>query len=197
MKHSLALLLTIFLCFGCATTGKKYDPTKEWVKKKEIQEAVKKAQEESARKAEETLVRKIQLKPKANVEMSSIEVVSADWHGILFQKVGDIKLRFTMRENSGIGVEFDTYYVRVICTYSGLLGTKRATRTGKFFFQDPMKLEPLEVKDVHLDMNTWVSRTANSMDRIAKVEEYRVYVTLKGKDNYENSITVDSESAPL
>jgi len=35
------------------------------------------------------------------------------------------------------------------------------------------------------------------MDRILKIEEYRVYVTLKGKDDYQNTIITDSESAPI
>jgi len=189
-------LLTLTFLAGCATQD-KYDFQKEWITKKEVKEAITKAQAETARKSEETLIKKISPKPRARVEMSSIEVISADWNGVLFKKVGDIKLRFSLKETNGISVSFDQYYARVICTYSGLLGTKEATRTGKFFFRNPLKLEPLELKDVSISLSTWVSKTANSMDRILKIEEYRVYVTLKGKDDYQNTIITDSESAPI
>lgn len=191
----LILLLIILLVLGCASTG-KYKP-ESWVKKPSILDAVDEAQKQSAKKAEEALLIKIQPKPKAKVEMSSVEVVSADWNGIIFKRVGDVKLRFSIREKNGIGVKFDKYHVRVICTYSGILGTSEASRTGTFFFKETLQVQPLELKEVFLDMNTWVSKTANSMDRALKLEEYRIYVTLTGEDDYGNTITIDSESAPL
>lgn len=198
MRKALILLATVSLLVGCATTkAPKYDPTKEWQKKKSVKEVVKEAHTEAVRKAEEAFIKKVQPKPKAKVEMSSVEVVSADWNGVLFKRVGDIKLRFSIREGNGLGVEFYKYHVRVICTYSGLFGSCEATRTGTFFFQEPLKVEPSELKEVFLNTSTWVSRTANSMDRVLKVEEYRVYVTLTGKDDYENTVVADSESAPL
>lgn len=46
-------------------------------------------------------------------------------------------------------------------------------------------------------MNTRASATANSMDRILKIEKYRVYLMLKGKDDYGNTVIADSESAPI
>ncbi len=197
MKQALTTLLILALV-GCATTKpSKYDVTQDWAEKKSIQEAVREAHKESVRRAEEALIAKIKPQPRAKVEMSSIEVISADWNGIVFKKVGDIKLRFSVKESNGLGVEFDKYNVRVICTYSGLFGTSEASRTGTFFFKETLKISPLELKDVFLDTSTWVSKTANSMDRILKMEEYRVYVTLTGKDDYGNTITIDSESAPL
>jgi hypothetical protein len=200
MRKALTLLLAVFVFSGCASLGrnqKRYDPSKDWAKKEIIKEAIREVHRESTRKAEQALLAKIKAKTKARVEMSSIEVVSADWNGILFHKLGDIKLRFAMKESNGVGVEFDKYYVRVICVYSGLFGTDEVTRTGTFFFRNPLKLEALELKDVFLNMNTWISRTANSMDRSLNIEEYRVYVTLTGKDNYGNTIVADSESAPI
>lgn len=202
-KICILVLAILLLAAGCAkkqvVKEEKYQPIQPWATTPRILDAIDESQKQSAKKAEEALLQKIKPKPRAKVEMSSIEVITADWHdgSLLKRVIGDVKLRFTLREANGVGAEFDKYHVTVACTYTGLLKTSETSKTGTFFFQEPLKINALELKEVFLDLKSWVSKTANSMNKALKLERYSIHLTLTGKDDYENKITIDSESAPL
>jgi hypothetical protein len=178
--------------------AQRYEPVQAWPEKTAILEALSQAQKDNARRAEEAMLEKLKPKPKANVEISSLEILAENWNaGIIHKSLQELKLRFTLKESNGIGLELDKYYLTVTCTYKGLSRTSQASQTGTFFFKEPVKLKALEKKEVFIDTNTWASRTAQAMNKALKLEKYSIRITLTGQDDFQNQVTVESENTPI
>jgi Arc/MetJ-type ribon-helix-helix transcriptional regulator len=167
------------------------------MKRDSVKEAVREAVLEMQNQMEKNFIRKMEVKEKAKISISTVEVVSAKWDGLIFRSIGDMELRFTIRESNGLSVEFDRYDVRVVCKYSSLFGSKEASRIGNFYFENPILVEPSETKLVKFKTNGWVRKTINSMNETLSFEDIRLYLVLYGKDANRNEIRVRTVSAPI
>jgi len=199
------LILALMLAFvsGCATTKPKpvvsqlKNPEPYMLKNDDVKEAIRQAVLEMQRQMEESLKRKIQVKEKAKVDVSTVEVISARWEGLVFRSIGDVELSFTISEHNGLSVEFDRYDIQVICKYYSLWKNKEASRAGHFYFEQPIIIEPRETKIISFKTNGWVRKTINSMNQKLSFEEIRLYLKLYGEDANGNKVRIRTESAPI
>ena len=167
------------------------------MKRDGVKEAVREAVLEMQDQMEQNFIRKMEVKEKAKVSISTVEVVSARWDGLVFRSISDMELRFTIRESNGLSVEFDRYDIRVVCKYHSLFNSKEASRIGNFYFENPILVEPSDAKLVKFKTNGWVRKTINSMNEKLSFEEIRLYLVLYGKDANGNKVRVRTESAVL
>jgi len=205
-KMMIALVLAVAVT-GCATTKPKpvipgpKPPVKEqepyMLKSEEIKEAIREAVIEIQKQMEENFKRKIQVNEKAKVEVSTVEVVSAKWGGLIFRSIGDVELSFTISEKNGVSVEFERYDVRVVCKYSSFFRNKEANGIGHFYFDRPVIVEAGETKTVSFKTNGWVRKTINSMNEKLYFEEIKLHLVLYGEDANGNKISITTETAPI
>jgi hypothetical protein len=201
-KAMLILALMLTFATGCATTRPNpivslKKPEAYMLKSEDIKEAIRQAVLEMQEQMEENFKRKIHVKEKAKVDVSTVEVISAKWEGLVFRSIGDAELSFTLKELNGLRVEFDRYDIRVVCKYYSLWKNKEASRAGHFYFEQPIIIQPRETKIVSFKTNGWVRKTINSMNEKLSFEEIRLYLKLHGMDANGNRIRIRTESAPI
>jgi len=198
-KICILVLAILLLAAGCAkkqlVKEEKYQPIQPWATTPRILDAIDESQKQSAKKAEEALLQKIKPKPRAKIEMSSVEILTGE--RCASNRVGGVQLRFTLRESNGVSVEFDKYLVTVSCAYTGFIKGPETSKTGTFLLKDPIKLSALETSEFIIYLSQWVSKTANSMSKPLRKEEYRLQLILSGKDEYGNQVTITSETSLL
>ncbi len=68
------------------------------LKIEDIKEAIRKRVLEAQKQMEEKFNQKIQVKEKAKVKVSTIEILSAKWNGWIFSSIGDVEISFTPEE---------------------------------------------------------------------------------------------------
>lgn len=197
------LALAIILTSSCATKKPKpiivqpQRPEAYMLKNDDVKDAIRLAVLQMQMQMEESLKRKIQVKEKAEVDISTVEIESARWEGLVFRSIGDVELSFTISETNGLSVEFNSYDVQVICKYYSLLKNREASKKGHFYFQQPITIKPREAKLVKFKTNGWVRKTINSMNEKLSFEDIRLYLVLHGQDANGNKIRVRTESAPI
>ena len=108
-----------------------------------------------------------------------------------------MELSFAISETNGLGVEFDSYDVQVVCKYYSLLKNREASKMGHFYFEQPIVVQPRETKVVRFRTNGWVRKTINSMNEKLSFEDIRLYLVLHGQDTNGNKIKIRTESAPI
>jgi hypothetical protein len=176
---------------------KKTRTTPYMMKRDTVKEAVREAVLEMQDQMEKNFIQKMKAEEKAKVSISTVEVVSAKWDGLVFRSISDMELRFTIRESNGLSVEFDKYDIRVVCKYHSLFGSKEASRIGNFYFENPILVEPSDTTLVKFKTNGWVRKTINSMNQTLSFEDIRLYLILYGKDANGNKLRIRTESATL
>ena len=123
------------------------------LKSEDIKEAIKQAALEMQWQMEENFKRKIQVKEKAKIEISTVEVVSTKWNGLIFKSIGDAELSFTLKELNDVRAEFDRYDIRVVCKYYTLFRNKESNKTGHFYFEQPINIKAGETKMISFKTN--------------------------------------------
>lgn len=201
MRKALLILTALAVVTGCASTKPVKNPYANMkpymLKNDEIKKAIKEAVLETQKQMQENFKRKLEVKEKGKVEVSTVEVVSARWDGWVFRSIGDVELSFTVKELNGLSVEFGRYDIRVVCKYYSLFSNSEASKTGHFYFEPPVTVEPGETKVVSFKTNGWVRKTINAMNQTLSLEEVRLYLLLHGEDGNGNKIRVRTESAPI
>ena len=162
-----------------------------------VKEAIREAVLEMQRQMEQNFIRRMTVREKAKVDISTVEVISARWEGLVFRSIGDAELNFTISETSGLSVEFDRYDIRVACKYYSLFRNKEASKTGHFYFEEPITVEPGQTKLVSFKTNGWVRKTINNMNEKLSFEKIMLYLVLHGMDANGNKVRVKTESAVL
>lgn len=194
MRKSM-LILALILVFVSSCAARK--PKPYMLKNDDFKDAIKIAVLEMQKQMEDNFKRKIQVKEKAKVDISTIEIESARWEGLVFRSIGDVELSFTISEHNGLSVEFDRYDIQVICKYYSLLKNREASKKGHFYFEQPIIIRCGETKLVKFKTNGWVRKTINSMNERLSFEDIRLYLVLHGQDANGNEIRIRTESAPI
>jgi len=194
MRKAMMLMAALFfIVAGCAATS----PKPYMMKDNGVKEAVKEAVLEMQKQMEQNFIRRMIVKEKAKVDISTVEVISARWEGLVFRSIGDAELTFTISETNGLSVEFDRYDIRVACKYFSLFRSKEASKTGHFYSEEPINVEPGQTKLVSFKTNGWVRKTINSMNEKLSFEKIRLYLVLHGMDSNGNNVRARTESASI
>jgi len=192
MRKAMILVAALFfIVAGCAASS----PKPYMMKDNGVKEAIREAVLEMQRQMEQNFIRKMTVREKAKVDISTVEVISARWEGLVFRSIGDAELNFTISETSGLSVEFDRYDIRVACKYYSLFRNKEASKTGHFYFEEPITVEPGQTKLVSFKTNGWVRKTINNMNEKLSFEKIMLYLVLHGMDANGNKVRVKTESA--
>jgi hypothetical protein len=174
----------VFLLYGCAGPKPRNQEALQLTTEKQMtDQAVKARQENYENHIDEhkNLVKQRILK-KAKVIASTV-TVDAEWHGLIRQKVGEVRLNLSLRELNGVGAAFDSYAVRIFCIHDYFLKTVQEERVGTFFFPEPVAVSPFQTIPVTIIGNGWTRKNINRMNRLISSEDVTLEVELKGEDD--------------
>ena len=188
-KFTLSFLIIIFL-LGCSAHNPVLSSLQTERKLAEYRNKLIDSNLPDNIKEHKKIIKEVLKRSRVKASTMKIKAVKT---GLVRQVVGIISLDMLLQELNGVGANFDTYEIQLICTHNYGFRSVQEERIGKFFFQQPIPIEPLGLIRLIISTDGWLRKQINDMNRLLSSDRVTVIVSIYGKDDHGYAIEANSK----